>query len=140
MLQPTDVLCGAAWAASTVLLAAHDAAPRAVVLYAPPIGIDLSSVAAVVSTVEQARATISRFGGDEQYWDRAQQAPNFLPRVRAYLTQDACATAAHVQAPILAITPKGRALTDAAKGWTWATGTPEQVPAAVGAFLGGDAP
>jgi hypothetical protein len=134
-VRPTDVLCGAGWAASTVLLAAAIRTPRAVVLYAPPIGIDLSAMTREVRSVKDARAFMSRLGGDVAYWDRAQQATNFLARVDAYVSQDVPGAASRVRAPVIVVTREPSRNSNKAGEWTYISGTPGQVPALVAASL-----
>src|SRR5665213_2288205 len=105
VVQESDLLCGAGWAASTALRAAERSRPRAVVLYSPPLGIDFSKAAAEIRTADDARKIMSGFGETAEYWTQAEQASNFVPRVHAYLSQDVAKASESVACPIMVIWP-----------------------------------
>lgn len=125
VLRADDVLCGAGWAASTVLLAAQRVTPRLVALSSPPLGLDLHDLAAQVrGDPEASRTLMASFGGSPGYWERALRAPNFLDRVEAYLTQDLSTASEGVAAPIVIVSPGGTD-DDLPEGWVFHRGTAE---------------
>ena len=130
VVQESDLLCGAGWAASTALRAAERSRPRAVVLYSPPLGVDFSKAAAEIRTADDARKIMSGFGGTPDYWIQAEQAPNFVSRVQAYLSQDVETSGQSVACPIIVIWPAA-AHSHTPPGWRVIVCEPAEAPARV---------
>lgn len=129
MIDEYDVVCGAGWAASTVLLAARARKPRLVVLYSPPIGTDLAPVAEQVrGNARAGRELMSAFGGSSASWDLAVQAGNFTERVHAYLTQRVLDAGADLGCPVVVTTPKSPSA-PLPRPWIARTARPEDVAA-----------
>ena len=106
VLRADDVLCGAGWAATTVLLGAQRVSPRLVALFSPPLGLDLRDLAVQVRGDQEAsRELMASFGGSPDHWEMSVRAPNFLHRVDAYLTQDLLAASEGVAAPVVVVSP-----------------------------------
>src|SRR5665213_3330938 len=130
VVQESDVLCGAGWAASTALRAAELARPRAVVLYSPPLGLDFSAAADEIRTADDAREIMSGFGGSAEYWTQAEQASNFVSRVHAYLSQDVAKASKSVACPIIVIWPTA-VHSDTPQGWRALVCEPTEAPARI---------
>jgi len=130
VVRNSDILCGAGWAASMTLRAAERARPRAVVLYSPPLGLDLSQAAAEIQTADDARTIMSGFGGSAEFWTQAQQAPNFVSRVHAYLSQNVATSGQPVVCPIIVIWPAADH-SDTPLGWRAIVCEPTDVPARI---------
>jgi hypothetical protein len=134
IINESDILCGPGWAASTALLAAGRRRPRVVVLFSPPLGLDFSDAAAQIGSAEDARAVMSRFGGSAEYWAQAEQASNFVTRVRAFLLQNVAASSQSVECPIIVIWSAMGHL-DTPEGWTNIACEPIEVPSQILATL-----
>lgn len=100
-----DVLCAAGWTAEIVLLAAALNEPSCVLLWSPPLGVDLSSVVdEAVRDPDKGAEFMAAFGGDEAYWQRARRAANFHSRVLAYLRQDVVRASSSVTVKVVVAT------------------------------------
>jgi hypothetical protein len=73
---------------------------------------------------------MAAFGGSPEYWARAEQASNFVPRVHTYLSQDVAAASQSVASPIIVIwSAKGHL--DGPEGWTSIACEPIEVPSQI---------
>ncbi len=130
IVEESDVLCGAGWAASTALRAAGRTRPKAVVLYSPPLDLDFSEATAEIRNSDDARKIMSGFGGSPEYWTQAEQATNFISRVQAYLLQDVETSSHSVECPIIVVWPAA-VHSNTPQGWTSIVCEPAEAPARI---------
>ena len=135
VVDGNDVVCGAGWAAATVLLAAAQSPPQLIVLFSPPVGLELAEVVgAARADPNVGRDFMMAFGGDAEYWAAAQRQRNFDARVLAYLDQDVLGAARLVTSPVAVVGFTGDR-TGLPQGWFVLSVPPEEVPANVLALM-----
>lgn len=89
VVTPDDVLVAPGWSAELGLQTARYVVPLAVMLWSPPVGVDVSaSVAQAEIEPSSAIELMAKLGGPADYWQRMRGSSWATSRAISYLKQD----------------------------------------------------